>query len=120
MRNVSRNRNSSGRCPTDPGRERPYAASTVSVRLKAVPTAVTMTLTHTARATWPPEKMVMYADGSKPFGTTTIPPASLMVCREERLVTTTDHIGRSTAGTMSVSPAPVSPSPGHEGGSYDD
>src|SRR5690606_12920639 len=83
----------------------PYAARTVNTRLSAVPPTVMMALTPSARVTRPPEKIAMYAEKSSPLGMITRPPASLMVARDERLVTTTTHIGTSTASTTKVSSA---------------
>src|SRR3569833_1500445 len=99
MRNVSRNRNRIALWPRDPGRDRPQAASTVQVRLTAVPPALTSVLTHTARETASPENMARYADGSSSRGHITMPPTALIVGRDAKLVTSTDHRGTSTART---------------------
>ena len=69
--------------------------------------------TPVARVTWPPEKIVMYADGSNSRWTTTMPPAALMVCREEKLVTTTDHRGNSTTNTSPPSASALPSSTPH-------
>src|SRR5689334_20649275 len=115
MRNVSRNRNSNGRWPSDPGLDRPHAASTVSVRLTTVPPTLTMVDTHTARLISPPEKMVTYADGSNSRGRNTMPPVALMVWREARLVTSTDHRGTSTDRASNARTTALTPTPSGEG-----
>src|SRR5262245_15292816 len=111
MRNVSKNKNSSGRWPSEPGRDRPQAASTVSVKLTAVPPTLTIVDTHTARLISPPEKMVKYADGSNSRGRKTMPPVAFMVSREARLVTSTDHKGTSTASTKRARMTNLTPTP---------
>lgn len=60
---------------------------------------VTRVLIHSARVTAPPAKMVSYAEVSIPLGTTTKPPASAIVSREERLVTRITQNGKSTPST---------------------
>ncbi len=49
------------RCPSEPGRDSPYAQSTDTAMLNSVPTTVTPTLTSAARCTWPPLSSSWYA-----------------------------------------------------------
>ena len=51
---VSSRVNRSGVWAKEPGRDKPYAHSTETTMLSRVPTAVTPTLTSTARVTTPP------------------------------------------------------------------
>src|SRR4051812_40838694 len=102
-RNVSSTTNSSGRWNTDPGRDKPYAASTVIPRLNAVPTAVINTLISSALVTTPPDSSCTYAATVSSRGTTTNPPARVTASVLDRLVTTTTYSGNATAKAISVS-----------------
>ena len=81
--------NSSGRCPNEFGRDRPYAAMTVTATLSAVPTRVMPVLTITDRVTTPPENRSVYAPNVMPWGTMTRPPAAATEACVEMLVSTT-------------------------------
>src|SRR3954449_7703203 len=102
-RNVSSTTNSSGRWNTEPGRDRPYAARTVTPRLNAVPIAVMTRLMNNARVTTPPDSSCTYAATVNSRGTTTSPPARVTASVEDRLVTTTTYSGNAIASAISVS-----------------
>src|SRR5690242_2913954 len=98
-RNVSSTTNSNGRCSNEPGRDNPYAASTVIARLNTVPTSVTPMLTTKALVTTPPDSNCTYADRVSSRGITTRPPARVTASVLDRLVTTTTYRGKVTART---------------------
>src|SRR5256885_1902385 len=102
-RNVSRTTNNSGRWNNDPGRDKPYAASTVIPRLNAVPITVIPTLITSARVTTPPDSSCTYAATVNSRGTTTSPPARVTASVVDRLVTTTTYNGNATARAISAS-----------------
>ena len=57
----------------------PNGGATPAQPAPKLPATETIVLIHSALVTWPPAKMVTYADASKSRGITTMPPSALML-----------------------------------------